>query len=42
MPAKNFLSKEQKEKLLKTLRESDNPYIRRKCRSILSTVIKPE
>jgi len=30
MPAKNHLSQEQRERLLKTLKEHDNPYVREK------------
>lgn len=35
MPAKNHLSKEQKERLIKLLKESENPYIREKVLIIL-------
>lgn len=35
MPAKNHLSSEQKEKLLKTLKESENPYIRERILILL-------
>ena len=35
MPAKNHLSPEQKEKLLKSLKESENPYIREKILILL-------
>jgi transposase len=35
MPAKNHLSQEQKEQLLKTLKEHDNPYVREKILILL-------
>lgn len=35
MPAKNHLSQEQKERLLKTLKEHDNPYVREKVLILL-------
>jgi hypothetical protein len=35
MPAKNHLSKEQKERLLKTLKEHENPYVREKILILL-------
>ncbi|ACK68968.1 conserved hypothetical protein [Gloeothece citriformis PCC 7424] len=35
MPAQNHLSSEQKEKLLKTLKESENPYIRERILILL-------
>ncbi|BAY86695.1 transposase [Calothrix parasitica NIES-267] len=35
MPAKNHLSQEQKERLLKTLKEHDNPYVREKILILL-------
>lgn len=35
MPAKNHLSQEQKERLLKTLKEHDNPYVREKLLILL-------
>ena len=35
MPAKNHLSKEQKERLLKTLKEHENPYVREKVLILL-------
>lgn len=35
MPAKNHLSQEQKERLLKTLKEHENPYVREKILIIL-------
>ena len=35
MPAKNHLSQEQKERLLKTLKEHENPYVRGKILILL-------
>nr|MDJ0746920.1 helix-turn-helix domain-containing protein [Xenococcaceae cyanobacterium MO_167.B27] len=35
MPAKNHLSPEQKKRLIKTLKESDNPYIRERILILL-------
>ncbi|MDM3847563.1 MAG: hypothetical protein PT120_12470 [Aphanizomenon gracile PMC649.10] len=35
MPAKNHLSQEQREKLLKNLKEQENPYIREKILILL-------
>ena len=35
MPAKNHLSQEQRERLLKTLKEHDNPHVREKILILL-------
>jgi transposase len=35
MPAKNHLSQEQKERLIKTLKEHENPYVREKVLILL-------
>ena len=35
MPAKNHLSQEQKERLVKTLKEHENPYVREKVLILL-------